>query len=162
MDSPTIPLPQAAQRLKMSPGLTREKLLKGELRGHQAANGRWHVLLEDIERLEREQAASQPPAGSSDLMARLGSDLYGNIRRAHKLGIDIEAATTERVTILSTMRGDAAEADQQGDTEAAAEIRLAADQLEAGSYAFDVDSGRWLFRIATPQGYLVPPPQQPA
>jgi hypothetical protein len=52
----SVPLMQAAARLRLSYRAALDLVLRGKLRGHQDANRRWWVDRDDLERLAREQA----------------------------------------------------------------------------------------------------------
>lgn len=158
-----ISVTTAAKRLRKNYRTTLDMVLRGELQGHQADNGRWTVLEADVERFERQAAASYAvEAGYTPGLADRVRPLYETLKRCHQLGISIAAAAMERGMHISTIRGDAAELEQAGDALAAADFREAADQLERSEYLYDAEASRWTMRVAEGEGYLVPAPSRSA
>jgi hypothetical protein len=158
-----ISVTTAAKRLRKNYRTMLDMVLRGELQGDQADNGRWSVLEADVERLERQAAASHAvEVGYSPALAERVRPLYEALKRCHQLGVSEAAARMEREMHVSTIRGDAAELEQAGDTQAAVDFREAADQLERAEYLYDAEAGRWTMRVAEGEGYLVPAPKQPA
>ena len=53
-----VTLPEAAQRLRTAYGRAYDLVLRGELRARRDKSGRWQVLAQDVERLERAASGS--------------------------------------------------------------------------------------------------------
>jgi hypothetical protein len=157
MEGPTLSLPQAAQRLRLSPGVTREKLLKGELRGFQAPNGRWRVFLEDVERMERDQAVERAVAAGqpTDLASRIGIGLYETLQRMHTAGKGMAALQMQYDSHLESLLADAAEAETRGDTEKAAELRTIAEDMSKATYGFDRATGQFVLGMRQEDGSVL-------
>lgn len=161
MNGPTLSLPQTANRLKLKPGATRELVISGKLRGYQEDNGRWRVLLEDVERMEREAAVERAVAAGqpTDLANRLGTTLYDTLSQMHAVGKGMAALQLQYDSHLQSLEADAAEAEQQGHADKAAELRAIAEDMRRATYGFDPASGKFVLGIRQDDGSVrIPEP----
>lgn len=65
MEEGTLPLVRAAARLQLGYRATLDAILRGDLKGHQDARGRWFVSLKSIRRFAQERRSARVASSST-------------------------------------------------------------------------------------------------